>query len=208
MSNPIWVEELRKHPTTWKLFHDEETARLNGNYAHYYGSDFPGRCGIRAAHASIGGIRSGRKHHRRFHIGPRRDAWAARVCTRSIGPIGNHPRLSFPGSLAGQDRAEFHHGDAIRHRRMSFRHFVDLPASMCPRVSMASTVRPRSWAGGLPRSPCTWRCSMATSRGPDGGGFEQSATTTLEPKTVLGFCSTWITTRSRRTIWSDRTKDS
>lgn len=34
---PYLDRDLRKHPTTWKLVHEEEIALLNGNYAHYYG---------------------------------------------------------------------------------------------------------------------------------------------------------------------------
>ena len=34
---PYLGRDLGKHPTTWKLFHDEEIAGLGDNYAHYYG---------------------------------------------------------------------------------------------------------------------------------------------------------------------------
>ena len=34
---PYLDRDLTKHPTTWKLFHDDELAALNGDYAHYYG---------------------------------------------------------------------------------------------------------------------------------------------------------------------------
>lgn len=34
---PYLDRELSKHPTTWKLFHEDELAALNDNYAHYYG---------------------------------------------------------------------------------------------------------------------------------------------------------------------------
>ena len=34
---PYLDRELAKHPTTYKLFHDEEMAGLASNYAHYYG---------------------------------------------------------------------------------------------------------------------------------------------------------------------------
>lgn len=34
---PYLDRDLRKHPTTWKLFHERELAALNGDYAHYYG---------------------------------------------------------------------------------------------------------------------------------------------------------------------------
>ena len=34
---PYLDRDLRKHPTTWQLFHEDEIADLNGNYAHYYG---------------------------------------------------------------------------------------------------------------------------------------------------------------------------
>jgi len=34
---PYLNKELRKHPTTSKLFHEDEFAVLNDNYAHYYG---------------------------------------------------------------------------------------------------------------------------------------------------------------------------
>ena len=34
---PYLGRELAKHPTTWKLFHDDEIAGLNDNHAHYYG---------------------------------------------------------------------------------------------------------------------------------------------------------------------------
>ena len=34
---PYLDRDLGKHPTTWKLFHEDEIAVLNDNYAHYYG---------------------------------------------------------------------------------------------------------------------------------------------------------------------------
>ena len=34
---PYLDRNLMKHPTTRDLFHEDETAALNGNYAHYYG---------------------------------------------------------------------------------------------------------------------------------------------------------------------------
>ena len=34
---PYLDRDLSKHPTTWKLFHEDELAVLNDDYAHYYG---------------------------------------------------------------------------------------------------------------------------------------------------------------------------
>ena len=34
---PYMDRDLRKHPTTWKLFHEDELAALTAHYAHYYG---------------------------------------------------------------------------------------------------------------------------------------------------------------------------
>lgn len=36
-AGPYLDRDLRKHPTTWKLFHRDEIAALNDDYAHYYG---------------------------------------------------------------------------------------------------------------------------------------------------------------------------